>query len=273
MNTKISKTAIAALAVAVIAIGLSGFALSKPGQVVVKEISKLGADSVAGICIGGGSDPVSQMCNVDVNYLNVTTLITKSIATLAGFTSTATSTLPVNTYYGSRVALTQVATTTYANPAPMAYYCNTGADLMVSPNWFIDIKTNNGLWGSVWTAGTTTCSTYGSTCGTATASFVATTSATLFTATYVGSSTADVISWSDGASGGTFYQSHGSSSSFRLKNGECFVIHSDQAGLLQPPVGRLPEDSLLRPLICILILKLDSCLSDQLIIGLIYKDN
>lgn len=111
MNTKISKTAIAALAVAIIAILLAGYGLYQKGVAVTK--TELGADSVPGVCIGGGNDPVSQECNKDINYLNVTTLIVKGLSSFTGkITATGGITGPdvlstVSTY----VASTTLATT------------------------------------------------------------------------------------------------------------------------------------------------------------------
>ena len=84
------------------------------------------------------------------------------------------------------VAITQVATTTAANPGPAAAIQNTtGTKLCLAPSVFL--TTANGLWQSQWAVGTTTCRVAGADClGANGTSYTNTSTATLVAQTIDG---------------------------------------------------------------------------------------
>jgi hypothetical protein len=168
------------------------------------------------------------------------------------FSDNATTTPPKHAYSSIDFALTQVATTTVANPAEAGYWCNTGDVLMIT-DWWWELETTNGVWGSNWSIGTTTCSIAGSTCGDGSdGSFVATTTETIVTSGHFATSTTGMFTL-DGysrwdytgfshpsaiatSSIGSYYQNKtgdrifSTSSPLILISGECIVVYSDHSG-------------------------------------------
>lgn len=166
---------------------------------------------------------------------------TDTITSTGAFTSSATTTLPVNTYCNFKISLTQVATTSAANPAAEGYWCNSGKSLWLGGDWMIDYDTPNGKFASNMTAGTTTCTGTISSSGTCSASLTATTSATLLAATHTATTTRFQISPFNNvaakgsyllANGGSRYVTDGyaTSTPFEIAQGTCVVINSDWSG-------------------------------------------
>ena len=159
----------------------------------------------------------------------------------------ATTTISTNITAPIDIALTQVATTTSANPAPMGHYCNTGVDLFIL-DYIIDFRTANGLWGQKVTVGTTTCSgvIVDNACISGGLSLVATATDSLVTSSYFGSGQTMVMNTGNvdaplefptaTSTQGSFYNDgvvvgssrYATTSPFLLKNSDCFVVHGDQ---------------------------------------------
>lgn len=187
------------------------------------------------------NNPVSQAVgeafgSTAENITNLTALtLSEDLVVNGDTTLVSTSTPSEYTYSTIYIPLTQVATTTAADPAPEGYWCNTGAPVFVN-SWILDISTANDLWGGNMTFGTTTCTAATATgsCGDGTESFTATSTATIAESTYVNTSTVDFINaWNINnlfAGAGTYYDSEATGTPFMLNNNDCIVVHNDHSG-------------------------------------------
>lgn len=131
------------------------------------------------------------------------------------------------------IELTQSATSTTGNPAPAGYWCNdTNQNLLVEGNWYADLQTANGRFGSNWTIGTTTLNDGGFVWTPGTNSFTATATATLMPSTAITSSTTGFYDRDTRTQLGTWYDGGGNAttSPFRVDKGVCVVMHSDHSG-------------------------------------------
>lgn len=130
----------------------------------------------------------------------------------------------------NNVSLTQVATTTIADPPVAGYYCNSGADVLIE-NFYLDISVSNGLWQSNWTVGTTTCTVTGPTCGDGSSSFVSTTTASLYPSFQIATTTTDIFDRDSRTVLGTYYDggANATSTPFLLATNDCIVVHSDHS--------------------------------------------
>lgn len=165
--------------------------------------------------------------------------------------SNTTTTPSKYSYAPLVISVTQSATSTDANPEVGGYWCNTGSPVYIDGNWFFDVQTANGLWGTSWTVGTTTCLVAGSTCGTGGVSFTNTTTASLATIQVststtgifdrysiygyaYGASLANAQNQNDGTvttTVGTFYVAQRATTSpILIGNGTCVVVTPNVGG-------------------------------------------
>ena len=142
---------------------------------------------------------------------------------------TGSRTMPFNIIGPVHIDISQTATSSAANPPVAGYLINTGSPkICTAPELYL--SSGNGLFGSNWAVGTTTCSVAGATCGDGVTSFVSTSTATLIASHAVTTSTIRAIGKAIVNNGSYYINDDTVAEPWVWETGVALVAYSDRSG-------------------------------------------